>query len=216
MATRLAAVLGLAAMLALGACSSATSTASQSSGNQATASGGSTPGSSASGNQPTAGSAATTSCKARPDDALMLTLVPATITVKGESIVLKRYMDPAAKTQAYLDSMAHSLPGIDVSTLNCLRWIYGTGYSAKGYQTTITVYLAPDGSGVSGADLAAAAKRRWTKSTEWTCQAGALSDLDCDGGFVSHTSSGKAGIEVLSGDATANVVAIAQQIAAGI
>jgi hypothetical protein len=125
-------------------------------------------------------------------------------------------MDPTPKTQAYLDSIAHSLPGIDVSTLNCLRWIYGTGYSAKGYQTTITVYLAPDGSGVSGADLAAAAAWSWTKSTEWTCQAGALSDLDCDGGFVSHTSSGKAGVEVESADKTVNVTALARQIAAGI
>ncbi|HEX7591203.1 MAG TPA: hypothetical protein VF375_04565 [Candidatus Limnocylindrales bacterium] len=149
----------------------------------------------------------------------MLALIPETISVNSEPVVLKQQLDATPKTQAHLDSLVHSLPGIDVSTLNCLRWAYGTGYSAKGYQTTITVYLAPDASDVSGADLAAAAERRWTNSTEFTCQvrgAGALSDFDCDGFFVSHASSGNAGIDVISGDVTANVVAIAQQIAAGI
>ena len=75
---------------------------------------------------------------------LVLALIPETISINSEPVVLKRQLDATPKTQAHLDSLVHSLPGIDVSTLNCLRWAYGTGYSAKGYQTTITVYL--DGS----------------------------------------------------------------------
>jgi hypothetical protein len=220
MTTRFTAVLGLAAMLALSACSTATPGASQSAGNQAAASGNPASGNPASGNQPAKSAAAANSCTApRPDDAQMFTLVPETISVDNEPVVLKRQVDATPKTQANLDSLAHGLPGIDVSTLNCLRWAVGTGFSAKDYQTTVTVYLAPDASDVSGANLAAAAERRWTSSTQFTCQArgaGALAEFDCEGFFIAHGSSGNAGIEVVSGDATANVVAIAQQIAAGI
>jgi hypothetical protein len=230
MTTRFAAVLGLAAMLALSACSTATPGASQSGGNQAAASGNpasgnpasSNPasGNPASGNLPAKSAAAANSCTApRPDDAQMFTLVPETISVSNEPVVLKRQVDTTPKTQASLDSLAHGLPGIDVSTLNCLRWAVGSGFSPKGYQTTIQVYLAPDPSGVSGADLAAAAERRWTNSTQFTCQArgaGALAEFDCEGFFIAHASSGNAGIEIVSGDVAANVVAIAQQIAAGI
>jgi hypothetical protein len=225
MTTRFAAVLGLAAMLALSACSTATPGASQSAGNQAAASGNpdsGNPDSSnpASSNLPAKSAAAANSCTApRPDDTQVLALVPETISVSSESVVLKRQVDTTPKTQASLDSLAHGLPGIDVSTLNCLRWAVGSGFSPKGYQTTIQVYLAPDPSGVSGADLAAAAERRWTNSTQFTCQArgaDALAEFDCEGLFVAHTSSGNAAIEVVSGDVTANVVTIAQQIAAGI
>lgn len=220
MTTRFAAVLGLAAMLALSACSTATPGASQSAGNQAAASGNPASSNPASSNLPAKSAAAANSCTApRPDEAQMFTLVPETILVSNEPVVLKRQVDTTPKTQASLDSLAHGLPGIDVSTLNCLRWAVGTGFSAKDYQTTITVYLAPDPSGVSGADLAAAAERRWTNSTQFTCQArgaGALAEFDCEGFFIAHASSRNAGIEIVSGDVTANVVAIAQQIATGI
>jgi hypothetical protein len=219
MTTRFAAVLGLATILALSACSTATPGASQSAGNQAAASGNPASGNPASSNVPAKSAAATTnSCTApRPDDALVLALVPETISVSNEPLPLKRQVDTTPKTEASLYSLAHGLPGIDASTLDCLRWAIGSGFSSTGYRTTIQVFLAPDHSGVSGADMAAAAERRWTTSTEWTCQArGALSDFDCEGFFVSHTSSGNAAIEVVSGDVTANVIAIAQQIAAGI
>ena len=235
MTTRLAAVLGLAAILALSACSTTTPAATQSAGNQAAASGSPSSGSPSSGspasgspassnpassNLPAKSAAAANSCTApRPDDAQVLALVPESISVGNEPVALKRQVDATPKTQANLDSLAHGLPGIDVSTLNCLRWAVGTGFSAKGYQTTIQVYLAPDPSSISGADLAAAAERRWTTSTQFTCQprgAGALADFDCEGFFIAHASSGNAGIEIVSGDVTANVITVAQQIAAGI
>ena len=84
--------------------------------------------------------------------------------------------------------------------------------------TTIAVCLAPEASGVDGADLAAAAQRRYTGSARFTCRsqgAGADTSLDCEGALIAHVSTGKAGIEVWSADATLNVVDVARGLAAG-
>jgi hypothetical protein len=135
-------------------------------------------------------------------DEAVLALLPASLAVGGEMLALDRIPDSGKPMSAEeVEDLGHFLPGIDTAVLACVRFVSGMVRVADGYQLVwMTAYAAPNGSPVSGADLAEAAKRRYTESTQIECvDAGSFpADLLCGeaGAPIAFSSAGYVAFDV--------------------